>query len=97
MELEKILHTVILQYLAATMVPHNICILQGDLVDFEHGPDEAIRCGQLCADRRTEGVQKRCRIINALPMRNNYRLTNVPNFVMYLCDIIFIIQCPIVW
>lgn len=59
------------EYLVATCVLHNICILKGDLIEFEEVCEEDISHGTLTSDRMEDGNTKRQRIMNSLMMRIN--------------------------
>lgn len=58
------------EYLVATMVLHNICVMRNDMVEFNAMPLEANR-GILVAGQAAEGGAKRQRIMNNLIMRDN--------------------------
>ncbi|XP_067217072.1 putative nuclease HARBI1 [Linepithema humile] len=57
------------EYLLATCVLHNICILKGDLIDFEQTHEEDVSSEALISDRMEDGNTKRQRIMNSLIMR----------------------------
>lgn len=61
------------EYIVATMVLHNVCILSGDLVDInlELNQQNVIQRSRLIPGRTDEGNIKRQRIMNALIMRNS--------------------------
>lgn len=61
--------TKIPEYLLATAVLHNICILKGDLITYDQELRVVSR-GRLMGDRRQEGVSKRQRISSNLTMRS---------------------------
>lgn len=59
------------QYLLATCVLYNICILKRDLVDFDAEHQQDIVRGRLIPGRAEDGNNKRQIIMNNLIMRNN--------------------------
>lgn len=56
------------EYLVATCVLHNICILRGDMIPVE-GTLRVARRGRLVVNRKMEGDAKRITIMNNLPIR----------------------------
>ncbi|EZA48117.1 hypothetical protein X777_14403 [Ooceraea biroi] len=61
------------EYLIATCVLHNICILKDDLMDFNEIRinEQGIHRGTLLSGRMADGNAKRQTIMNNLIMRNN--------------------------
>jgi len=59
------------EYLVATTVLHNICILNKDLLDIDVVPNQHIQRGRLTLGRVDDGNRKRQRIMNSLIMRDN--------------------------
>lgn len=59
------------EYLLATTVLHNICILNDDLVDINVVPNQHIEHSRLISNRVDDGNSKRQRIMNNLIIRNN--------------------------
>lgn len=57
------------EYLVATCVLHNICILKKDMIDFDETDQQDIPRGILISDRLEDGNAKRQRIMNNLRIR----------------------------
>lgn len=59
------------EYLVTTCVLHNICILKGDLIEFEATHTQDVHRGILSPGRMEDGNAKRQTIMNNLIIRDN--------------------------